>query len=97
MVTETEEGRPWAEVRIKSLTGGDRISVRVMRDEPFEFAPKFKLWIAGNHRPALRNPHPAMRRRFHLVPMVFVPPKADQRLPDQPLPELPGIGQPAEA
>ena len=79
-VTETEEGRPWAESRIKALTGGDRISARVMRGDPFEFSPVFKLWIAGNHRPVLRNPDPAMRRRLHLMPFTFVPIKPDLKL-----------------
>lgn len=90
-VTETEEGKPWAEARIKALTGGDRITARVMRGDPFEFTPVFKLWITGNHRPVLRNPDPAMRRRLHLVPFTYVPPKPDQGLADALQPELPGI------
>ena len=52
---ETEEGRRWAEARIKSLTGGDRISARFMRQDFFEFVPKFKLIIVGNHKPGLRR------------------------------------------
>lgn len=91
VVTETEEGRPWAESRIKSLTGGDRISARVMRGDPFEFQPAFKLWIAGNHRPVLLNPDPAMRRRLNLVPLTFVPARPDTNLPDVLRLELPGI------
>ncbi|MCW3474683.1 phage/plasmid primase, P4 family [Limobrevibacterium gyesilva] len=91
VVPETEEGRPWAESRIKSMTGGDRISARVMRGDPFEFSPQFKLWIAGNHRPLLRNPDPAMRRRLHLIPMTFVPDKPDRGLPEALKAELPGI------
>ena len=91
VVNETEAGQPWAESRIKALTGGDKISARVMRGDPFEFSPAFKLWIAGNHRPALRNPDPAMRRRLHLVPFTFVPPKPDTTLPDALRAELPGI------
>jgi putative DNA primase/helicase len=90
-VTETEEGRPWAESRLKSLTGGDKISARVMRGDPFEFAPVFKLWIAGNHRPVLRNPDPAMRRRLHLVPLTFVPASPDRQLQESLIAELPGI------
>ena len=92
-VTETEEGRPWAESRIKSLTGGDRISARVMRGDPFEFSPVFKLWIAGNHRPVLRNPDPAMRRRLHLMPLTFVPAKPDPKLIETLRAELPEILQ----
>lgn len=93
LVTETEEGRAWAESRIKSLTGGDRIAARVMRGDPFEFKPHFKLWISGNHQPVLKNPDPAMRRRLHLVPLTFVPPKPDKTLDGVLAAELPGILQ----
>jgi putative DNA primase/helicase len=73
---ETEEGRRWAESKIKSLTGGDRISARFMRQDFFEFTPQFKLLIAGNHKPGLRSVDEAIRRRFHLVPFtVTIAPK----------------------
>lgn len=91
VVTETEEGRPWAESRIKALTGGDKITARVMRGDPFEFSPVFKLWIAGNHRPTLRNPDPAMRRRLHLVPLTYVPAQPDPELANALKAEWPGI------
>jgi putative DNA primase/helicase len=95
MVTaiETEEGRHWAESRIKTLTGGDKIAARFMRQDFFEFTPQFKLLIAGNHRPSLRAVDEAMRRRFHLIPFtVTIPPeKRDQELPEKLKPELPGI------
>jgi putative DNA primase/helicase len=48
---ETEQGQYWAEARIKSLTGGDRIAARFMRGDFFEYDPKFKLCIVGNHKP----------------------------------------------
>lgn len=91
VVTETEEGRPWAESRIKALTGGDKIAARVMRGDPFEFSPVFKLWIAGNHRPTLRNPDPAMRRRLHLIPLTYVPAQPDTDLAEALKREWPGI------
>jgi putative DNA primase/helicase len=64
---ETEEGRRWAEAKIKSLTGGDPIAARFMRQDFFTFTPQFKLIIAGNHKPSLRTVDEAIRRRFHLV------------------------------
>lgn len=90
-VPEVEEGRAWAENQIKGLTGGDRISARVMRGDPFEFDPVLKLWVAGNHRPVLRNPDPAMRRRLHLIPMRFVPRCPDKGLRDNLRVEWPAI------
>ena len=58
-----ERRHAWAEARIKTLTGGDRISARFMRQDLFTFTPQFKLLIAGNNLPNLRNIDTAMRRR----------------------------------
>ncbi len=65
---ETEDGRRWAESKLKALTGGDRIAARFMRQDFFEFTPQFKLVIAGNHKPGLRTVDEAIRRRFYLLP-----------------------------
>jgi putative DNA primase/helicase len=90
---ETEEGRRWAESRIKTLTGGDKISARFMRQDFFEYTPQFKLIIAGNHKPGLRSVDEAIRRRFNLIPFtVTIPPgERDETLPDKLNAELPGI------
>jgi putative DNA primase/helicase len=90
---ETEEGRRWAESRIKSLTGGDKISARFMRQDFFEFIPQFKLVIAGNHKPGLRSVDEAIRRRFNLVPFrVTIPPEErDGDLGNKLKAEWPGI------
>lgn len=71
--SETEEGRPWAESRIKQLTGGDKIAARFMRQDFFEFVPQFKLTIVGNHKPVLHNVDEAARRRFNIVPFMLKP------------------------
>ena len=78
--TETEDGRRWAESKIKALTGGDRIAARFMRQDFFEFTPVFKLVIAGNHKPGLRSVDEAIRRRLHLVPFTVTIPPAERDL-----------------
>jgi putative DNA primase/helicase len=90
---ETEEGRRWAESKIKALTGGDKIAARFMRQDFFEFTPAFKLAIAGNHKPGLRSVDEAIRRRFYLVPFsVVIPAKErDKNLGDRLRAEWPGI------
>lgn len=92
---ETEEGRRWAESRIKALTGGDPITARFMRQDDFTFLPQFKLVIVGNHKPSFRNVDDAIRRRLHLVPFTAVIPAAekDPLLPDKLKAEAPGILQ----
>ena len=90
---ETEEGRRWAESRIKTLTGGDVVSARFMRQDFFEFRPQFKLIIAGNHKPGLRSVDESIRRRFHLIPFaVTIPPEErDHALTEKLREEWPGI------
>jgi putative DNA primase/helicase len=75
---ETEQGRRWAESRIKSLTGGDRVAARFMRQDFFEYVPQFKLLIAGNHKPSLRSVDEAIRRRLHLIPFAITIPPAER-------------------
>ena len=72
---ETEQNRRWAESKIKSLTGGDKITARFMRQDFFEYTPQFKLMIAGNHKPSLRGVDEAIRRRIHLVPFAVTIPE----------------------
>lgn len=93
--TETEEGRRWAESRIKQLTGGDTVAARFMRQDFFEYRPAFKLVIAGNHKPSLRSVDEAIRRRFHLIPFAVTVPEAerDPDLTDKLKEEWPGILQ----
>jgi P4 family phage/plasmid primase-like protien len=89
--TETEEGRAWAEARIKQMTGGDPVSARFMRQDFFTFTPQFKLLIAGNHRPALRNVDEAARRRFNVVPFLQRPEHPDRQLEERLRQEWPAI------
>jgi putative DNA primase/helicase len=88
---ETEEGRVWAEARIKQLTGGDTISARYMRADFFSYRPTFKLMLIGNHAPALTRVDEAARRRFNVVPFTRKPASVDQQLHEKLRAEWPGI------
>lgn len=85
MVTasETEEGRAWAEAKVKQMTGGDPVTARYMRQDNFTFRPQFKLTIAGNHAPTLRNVDDAMKRRFNIVPFTVKPANPDRQLEEK--------------
>jgi putative DNA primase/helicase len=91
--TETEQGRRWNESKIKAITGGDLVTARLMHQDFFTYTPQFKLLIAGNHKPAIRNIDEAMRRRMHLIPFtITVPPeKRDPLLTEKLLSERDGI------
>ncbi len=90
---ETEQGRRWNESKVKAITGGDKVSARFMRQDFFEYTPQFKLVIAGNHKPAIRNVDEAMKRRLHLIPFtITVPPeRRDKHLQQKLLAERDGI------
>jgi putative DNA primase/helicase len=78
--SETEEGRSWAESRIKQMTGGDEITARFMHRDFFTSRPNFKLTIVGNHYPVLSDVDPAVRRRFLILPFTKRPPEPDHEL-----------------
>jgi putative DNA primase/helicase len=91
--TETAEGRRWDESRIKTLTGGDMISARFMRQDFFDYRPAFKLIVSGNHKPELKGVDEAWRRRMQIIPFVVrIPPAKRIRGYDEMLrAEWPGI------
>jgi putative DNA primase/helicase len=92
---ETDEGRHWAEAKLKMLTGGDPVSARFMHKDFFTYVPQFKLVIAGNHKPRLRNVDEAMRRRLHFIPftVTILEAERDPDLPEKLRPEWSGILQ----
>ena len=64
-----------------------------MRQDFFEFRPRFKLVIIGNNRPNLNHVDEAMQRRLHLIPFNVIIPEGerDRDLPAKLEKELPGI------
>jgi len=90
---ETDKGRRWDEAKIKTMTGGDVMTGRFMRCDYFDFVPKFKLFITGNHKPRLDNVDEAMRRRLLIVPFTVQIPveERDTDLPEKLKAEWPAI------
>jgi len=78
--SESDARHTWHEVRVKSLTGGDPITARFMRQDNITYLPTFKLMIAGNHAPQLRNVDDAMQRRINIVPFNVKPQRVDKDL-----------------
>jgi putative DNA primase/helicase len=72
---EVDEGKRLAEGLIKMLTGGDTVAARFLYKEAFEFLPGFKLWLAANHAPEVRDDDEAMWRRIRRIPFDHVIPK----------------------
>ena len=55
---------------MKSLTGGDPVTARFMRQDFFTFQPQFTLFVAGNHKPSFQGVDEAIRRRVLLLPFL---------------------------
>ena len=90
---ESDEGERLSEGKVKQITGGDAMTARYLHQEFFEFHPQFKLFLATNHRPAIRGTDNGIWRRVRLIPFeVSIPEnERDTQLLKKLLEELPGI------
>lgn len=90
---EVEEGSSLAESMIKQMTGGDVVTARNLYENHFQYLPKYKLFIAGNHKPIIKGDDDGIWRRVHLIPFEVQIPEAqrDPKLPEKLRQELPGI------
>jgi putative DNA primase/helicase len=90
---EGSDGQRLDEALVKQLTGGDTIAARHLYAEHFEFKPTFKIWLASNHKPRIKETGIAVWRRVKLIPFtVTIPePEQDKGLIDKLLAEAPGI------
>lgn len=93
--SELPKGKTWDEAKIKDLTGGDKLTARLMRGDFFDYRPQFTLFVAGNTMPSFRGIDEAIRSRVILIPFEVTIPKAkrDRQLPDKLRKEWPQILQ----
>ena len=81
---ELPVGQVWNESLVKTMTGGDVITANHMRQNSFDFVPKFTLIVDGNTKPRIRTTDAAMKARMTLVPFdaSFIG-REDRSLPDR--------------
>lgn len=91
--SETQEGVAWDEKRIKALTGGDKITARLMHKDNMTFTPQLTLVVIGNHEPTLRTVDKAIQRRFNMIPFTHEPKRVDTQLEGKLQAEWPAILQ----
>ncbi len=65
---EQEANRALRESLVKSLTGGDTIRTRRMREDFWEMKPTWHIHIAYNRAPRLTGTDDGIRRRLRVVP-----------------------------
>lgn len=82
---ETDEGAKLAEGTIKNLTGSDKINAQRKYGRPFEFIPKFKIWMMTNNLPIIRGTDFGIWRRIFLFPFLknFKDDEKDLDLPEK--------------
>lgn len=88
---ETEEDVSLNVALVKTITGGDRITARRMREDFWEFDPIHTLWLWTNHKPTIKETKNAIWRRVYLIPWDVSPAKMDPDLGRKLQAEAPGI------
>ena len=92
-VPETGDGERLARQVIKTITGGDTIKARFLYREYFAYLPRFKVWIATNHLPAVPHTDKAAWSRIKVIPFTreFAPSEQNRNLRAQLAKERDGI------
>jgi putative DNA primase/helicase len=90
---ESEEGEKLQESLVKTITGGEPILARFLRQEYFEFIPEFKVFFTTNHKPIIGGVDDGIWRRVKIIPFTLnlKPHERDKKLEEKLSLEMPGI------
>lgn len=90
---ESEEGEKLQESLVKTITGGEPITARFLRQEFFEFLPEFKVFFTTNHKPIIGGVDEGIWRRVKIIPFTLnlKPHERDKKLEEKLSLEMPGI------
>ena len=83
VVVPEVSGGMWKEETLKTITGGDAIPVRYMRQDFFVVKPDCTLWVSTNQPPTLRMVDDAIKRRLRIWPFTHKPIDVDPRLSER--------------
>lgn len=76
-ISEWSESTRLNEGRVKSMTGGDRITARGLHKDPFTFDVTATLWLPCNHKPKVSDDD-AIHRRLRFIPFAVQVPEAER-------------------
>lgn len=81
---EPNKGERLNDALLKTLTGGDSITVRGLYErQEVEFEPQFNIWLTANHNPKLLEGDSGNERRIRYMKFVTKPPVPDESLKDK--------------
>ena len=66
--SESGPGKYMDEVKIKMMTGGDKITCRFLFKEFFSYRPTYKIFLSCNDKPRLRGTDNAIWDRMKIIP-----------------------------
>lgn len=78
VANEVSEGSRLDESLIKNMTGGDRMTVRMINKEPVEFRPTATILMVGNHKPIITGTDGGIWRRVQMVPFTVTIPEEEK-------------------
>lgn len=70
---EAEAGRAFNDALVKTLTGGDKISARMLHANPVTFEPQFTFWLVANDKPRADVNDSGFWRRVKTLPFNVKP------------------------
>ena len=69
--TEIEEGQRLSTALLKRMTGGESLRCEHKFERGFNYKPRYKLWMSGNHEPEISDTTKSIKNRFKKVPFLF--------------------------
>lgn len=76
--SESATGNKLDSALMKQISGGEKISARMLYKNECQFQPQFKVLISTNHRPVIRDGGQSMWRRLRVVPFSVTIPEAER-------------------